>query len=114
MNLTFWLSGGWIAEKEEVDMDNVIVPNLSDEIDQAFKNVEYNLKHAGGKGFSQVYKVVTYSTNIREQHEHIVRNLRKWFPERPPIWTEIGVKQLGADEMHFEIDVEAYDPEGTA
>jgi hypothetical protein len=65
-------SGGWIAEKEEVDLDSVIVPGLGNEIDQAFKNVEYNLKHAGGKGFSQVYKVVTYSIDIRAQHEHIV------------------------------------------
>jgi enamine deaminase RidA (YjgF/YER057c/UK114 family) len=64
--------GGWIAQNAEVDVDNVIVPGLSNEIDQAFSNVEFNLKHAGGKGFSQVYKVVTYSTDIKAQSEHIV------------------------------------------
>lgn len=31
-------------------------------------------------------------------------------PEHCPIWTELGVKELGADGMHFEIDVEAWDP----
>jgi hypothetical protein len=41
-----------------------------------------------------------------------VRNLRKYFGNHCPIWTELGVKQLGADDMHFEIDVEAFDPEG--
>jgi enamine deaminase RidA (YjgF/YER057c/UK114 family) len=92
----------------------MIVPHLKDEIDQAFENVDYNLKHAGGKGFSQVFKVVTYSTDVRAQHEHIVRNLKKWFPDHYPIWTELGVAQLGADEMHFEIDVEAIDPQGAA
>jgi hypothetical protein len=92
----------------------VIVPNLKDEIDQAFENIEYNLKDAGGKGFSQVYKIVTYSTDMRAQHEHIVRNLKKWFPDHSPIWTELGVTQLGVDEMHFEIDVEAHDPQGAA
>jgi enamine deaminase RidA (YjgF/YER057c/UK114 family) len=74
--------------------------------------VDLNLKHAGGKGFSQVYKVVTYSTDIKSQHEHIIRNLRKWMPDHRAIWTELGIKELGADGMHIEIDVEAYDPEG--
>jgi len=28
-------------------------------------------------------------------------------PENRPIWTELGVSQLGAPQMHFEITVEA-------
>ena len=43
-----------------------------------------------------------------------MRNLRKWMPDHSAIWTELGVKELGADGMHFEVDVEAYDPEGAA
>ena len=85
-----------------------------EEIDQAFKNVDYNLKHAGGQGWSQVYKVVTYSTDIKPQHDRIVANFRKWMPNHSPVWTEVGVKMLGGDNMHFEIEVEAYDPEGAA
>jgi enamine deaminase RidA (YjgF/YER057c/UK114 family) len=88
--------------------------NLSKEIDQAFANVEYNLKNAGGKGWSQVYKVVTYCTEIHQQQEDVVRNLKAWMPNHRAIWTTLGVKQLGADGMHFEIEVEAYDPEGAA
>jgi enamine deaminase RidA (YjgF/YER057c/UK114 family) len=90
----------------------LIKPDLLDEIDQAFENVDYNLKDAGGKGWSQVYKIVTYSTDIRPQHDRIVENLRKWMPDHQSVWTEVGVKQLGADAMHFEIEVEAYDEEG--
>lgn len=106
------LSGGWVAQSTEIDFDNFIKPDLADEIEQAFANVEYNLQYAGGAGWKQVYKVVTYSTDIRAQHELIVANLRRWMPEHCAVWTELGVKQLGADAMHIEIDVEAYDPDG--
>lgn len=58
--------------------------------------------------------MVTYSTDIGPQHDRIVENFRKWMPNHYPIWTEIGVKQLGVDSMNFEIDVEAYDEEGAA
>jgi enamine deaminase RidA (YjgF/YER057c/UK114 family) len=109
--------GGWDRSKE-VDLANIgsIFPaNIGDEIDTAFSNADHNLKHAGGKGWSQVYRVVTYSTDIPSQHEHMVRNLRKWMPDHHAVWTELGVKELGGGEaMHFEIDVEAYDPEGAS
>lgn len=72
-----------------------------------------NLRHAGGKGFAQVFRVVTYTTDMDAAHERIVYNLKKWMPERRPIWTELGVRRLGAEKMLFEIDVEAYDLEGT-
>lgn len=87
---------------------------MLEEIDQAFENVDYNLKHAGGKGWSQVYRVVTYSIDIAPQHERIIENFRKWMPDHCPVWTELGVKQLGSDLMNIEIDVEAYDEEGAA
>lgn len=57
----------------------------------------------------QVYKVVTYATDLQAAHERVVYNLKKWMPEQRPIWTELGVKELGLKEMRFEIDVEAYD-----
>ena len=88
--------------------------DVLEEIDQAFENCDYNLKHAGGKGWSQVYRIVTYSTDIGAHHERVVENLRKWMPDHYAVWTELGVKQLGSDLMHFEIDVEAYDENGAA
>ena len=59
-----------------------------------------------------MYRVVTYSIDIAPQHDRIVENFRKWMPNHYPVWTELGVKQLGSDLMHIEIDVEAYDEEG--
>ncbi|RYP13054.1 hypothetical protein DL767_010927 [Monosporascus sp. MG133] len=84
------------------------------EVDQAFENVEANLRHAGGKGWSQVYRVVTYSTDLKATHDRIVANYRRWMPDHQPAWTEVGVARLGLDTMHVEIEVEALDPEGAA
>jgi enamine deaminase RidA (YjgF/YER057c/UK114 family) len=85
---------------------------LEEEIDQAFKNVDINLKHAGGKGWSQVYKVTTYHVNVSASHERVMSNFTKWMPDHKPIWNEVGLKELGLPTMHIEIEVEAYDPEG--
>ncbi|KAI1861136.1 hypothetical protein JX265_009755 [Neoarthrinium moseri] len=100
--------GGWDREKLEIK------ENILDEVDKAFENVEANLKHAGGKGWSQVYRVWTYTTDIRATHQRIVDNYKKYMPDHHPVWTEIGVKELGLPAMHIEIEVEAYDPEGAA
>jgi enamine deaminase RidA (YjgF/YER057c/UK114 family) len=101
-----------VARKHGNRVATLIKEDLLEEIDQAFSNVDHNLKHAGGKGWEQVYKVVTYSTDIRPQHARIVENLRKWMPNHNAVWTEVGVKQLGLGTMHFEIEVEAFDEEG--
>lgn len=104
--------GGWDPNPEVIDLSTLIKEDLMEEIDQAFSNVDHNLKHAGGKGWEQVYKVVTYSTDIKSQHTRIVENLRKWMPNHAAVWTEVGVSHLGADVAHFEIEVEAFDEEG--
>lgn len=33
-------------------------------------------------------------------------------PNHTAVWPELGVSQLGADDMHFEIEVKASDEEG--
>lgn len=101
--------GGWDATSKEVDLENLIPSKLETEIDQAFANCDFNLKHAGGKGWSQVYKIVTYTTDLQAAHERVVYNMKKWMPGHRPIWTELGVRELGLKEMRFEIDVEAYE-----
>ena len=105
-NLT--LTGGWDRTTGAISAD------LNEEVDQAFANAEANLRHAGGRGWSQVYRVVTYSTDIHATHDAVVRNFRHWMPDNKPVWTEVGVAALGLDTMHFEIEVEAFDPESAA
>ena len=71
--------GGWDPKTE------VIPDKLSDEIDQAFSNVQLALETAGGKGWEGVYKLRVY-ISVRgedgwpEFAEHIVGNLKKWCP----------------------------------
>ncbi|KAI2613667.1 YjgF-like protein [Hypoxylon fragiforme] len=98
--------GGWDRSTIEIR------PELTDEVDQAFDNVDHALKHAGGKGWQQVYRVITYSTDTRATHDRIIDNFRRWMPHHQPTWTEIGVRELGLDTMHIEIEVQAYDVEG--
>jgi enamine deaminase RidA (YjgF/YER057c/UK114 family) len=115
--LTRSSTGGWKPDTQDagaaIANETFIPKDVGEEIDQAFANVQHALEHAGSKGWAQVYKVLTLSTSIPEQHEHIVRNLKKWQPdEKRATWTEVGVAHLGLPAMRFEIEVEAYDPEG--
>ncbi|KAI1099553.1 YjgF-like protein [Jackrogersella minutella] len=100
--------GGWDRSNFEVK------PNLRDEVDQAFENVDHALRHAGGKGWSQVYRVTTYSTDINGVFDRTVENFRRWMPDHQPIWTTVGVTKLGLDTMHIEVEVQAHDEEGAA
>lgn len=77
--------------------DNLNIPDDVDaQIDQTFVNVDVALKHAGGKGWSQVYSIRTLHTDLDDNATAAVtRNLRKWCPDDPPLWTEIGVARLG-------------------
>ncbi|KAI9926788.1 hypothetical protein ASPWEDRAFT_717520 [Aspergillus wentii DTO 134E9] len=99
--------GGWdpITGKFEKEINN--------QIDLAFSNVERCLKDAGGKGWSQVYRVNSYHVPINnEALAAMVRNFKKYMPDHQPIWTCVGVTRLGEDDMRVEIEVVAHDPEG--
>jgi enamine deaminase RidA (YjgF/YER057c/UK114 family) len=83
------------------------------QINQAFANVDLALKTAGGKGWSQVFRVTSYHIPLNnEAMELMVAGFKKWCPEHQPIWTCVGVTKLALDDMRVEIEVRAYDPEG--
>lgn len=104
------ITGGWDATLATGQPE--FPPDLNEEIDQAFRNVDICLRDAGGKGWSQVFRVTTYLLDIPSSHDRIVENYRKWMPQHCPIWTEIGVRQLGAPGMRIEIEVVAFEPHG--
>ncbi|GJN93716.1 hypothetical protein Rhopal_006773-T1 [Rhodotorula paludigena] len=84
---------------------------IEEEIKQAFENVELTLKTAGGKGWEQVVKIVTYHVDLQPLHmELVIKNLKEKMRKRQPLWTLIGVAKLAFPDMHIEIDVVAYDP----
>lgn len=85
--------------------------SLNDQVDQAFRNIDIALKAAGGKGISQVYKIVSYHPKAcGDAMPTMKANILKWFPEHRPIWTAVGVEDLGLPEMLIEIEAVAHDP----
>ncbi|KAJ5317408.1 hypothetical protein PENANT_c055G08563 [Penicillium antarcticum] len=97
--------GGWDPKTFEFHRE------INAQIDQAFANVDLNLKDAGGKGWEQVFRVNSYHVPINnEALDAMVRNFKKWMPEHQPIWTCVGVTRLGEDDMRVEIEVVAHDP----
>ena len=103
--LTEHLLGGWNRETGEFLLE------INAQIDQAFENVDHNLRNAGGKGWSQVFRVNSYHVPINnEALAAMTRNFKKWMPDHKPIWTCVGVTRLGEDNMRVEIEVVAHDP----
>ncbi|KAI9151523.1 hypothetical protein HJFPF1_08727 [Paramyrothecium foliicola] len=101
--------GGWLPSTTDVAFPE----DIEEEIAQAFRNVETALKDAGGKGWTQVFRVNSYHTDLTDEVTAIMKkNFEKYMPDHAPIWTEIGVKKLGAPTMNVEIEVSAFDPEG--
>ncbi|PYI25133.1 YjgF-like protein [Aspergillus indologenus CBS 114.80] len=97
--------GGWDPQTGEIHRE------INAQIDQAFKNVDLNLKTAGGKGWSQVFRVNSYHVPINnEALDAMVRNFKQWMPDHEPLWTCVGVTRLGEDDMRVEIEVVAHDP----
>ena len=98
--------GGW-------DETGVFYKEINAQIDKAFENVDLCLKDAGGKGWSQVFRVNSYHVPLNnEAIEAMTRNFKKWMPDHSPIWTCIGVTRLGEDDMRVEVEVVAHDTEG--
>lgn len=106
-------SGQGGVKRELDDGQLVFYKDTNQQIDQAFENCHHALVAAGGKGWSQVYRVNSYHIPLNnEAAEAMVRNFKKWMPDHMPIWTTIGVSRLGEDDMSVEIEVFAHDPEG--
>ncbi|KAE8339612.1 hypothetical protein BDV24DRAFT_152588 [Aspergillus arachidicola] len=97
--------GGWNPATGEIHRE------VNAQIDQAFANVDMNLRHAGGKGWEQVFRVNSYHTPLDDEAlEAMVRNLKRYVPNHEPIWTVLGVSHLAEEDMRVEIEVVAHDP----
>jgi enamine deaminase RidA (YjgF/YER057c/UK114 family) len=97
--------GGW-------DDDVNFPESLEDEIVRAFENVERVLAAAGASWRDVVhvnsYHVASEPDTIGNAHNDVMAaQLRKWMPDRAPIWTQTGVTVLGAPKMRVEIRVTA-------
>ncbi|KAH7175357.1 Endoribonuclease L-PSP/chorismate mutase-like protein [Dactylonectria macrodidyma] len=104
--------GGWKNPGSgPISIDDAFPADIKSEIEQAFSNVDLALKKAGGKGWSQVFRVNSYHTDLTNEVTGLmVENFKKWMPDHQVIWTQIGVAKLGAEGMNVEIEVSAHDP----
>ncbi|KAL5384447.1 hypothetical protein DPSP01_005246 [Paraphaeosphaeria sporulosa] len=98
--------GGWDPSTGAYNTD------IKAQIEQAFANVDLNLRDAGGKGWDQVFRVNSYHVPLNnEALGAMTKAFKKWMPGHSPIWTCVGVQRLGEDDMRVEIEVVAHDPQ---
>ena len=99
--------GGWDPKTGDFHLE------INAQINQAFSNVDLNLRNAGGQGWSQVFRVNSYHIPIKNEALAVItRDFERWMPEHQPIWTCVGVTRLGEDDMRVKIEVVAHDPDG--
>jgi enamine deaminase RidA (YjgF/YER057c/UK114 family) len=96
------VAGGWDRTSGEYPEE------ISKEVDQAFDNVEHAIQHAGGKGWSQVYKTRIYITvPMDDISEPIIRNVKERCKDHGPLMTVVQVVAL-YKIMRIEIEAEAH------
>lgn len=102
--MTRFIQGGWDPS------DGAISEDIDKQIDQAFSNVDLAIKTAGGKGWSQVFRVNSYHVPMDDTAlGAMTRNFMRWMPDHRPIWTCVGVPRLALEAMKVEIEVVAID-----
>jgi enamine deaminase RidA (YjgF/YER057c/UK114 family) len=100
--------GGWNDDFEFPD-------KLTDEIDRAFKNVERILNSVGAS-WDDVIKVRSYHVHNDKVKfddkivDYTSKKFREYMPSHAPLWTCVGVPNLGDENMRVEIEVTALMP----
>lgn len=94
--------GGWDAQ------GTLAKDDIKQQVQYAFDNLERCIKEAGGKGWSDVYAVRSWHTNLDETFPVIVEQFKRSMPDHAPIWTCVGVASLALPGMEIEIDCGAY------
>ncbi|OJJ61480.1 hypothetical protein ASPSYDRAFT_29968 [Aspergillus sydowii CBS 593.65] len=95
--------GGW-------DEDGNISLYLSQQVSQAFDNVEKALKNVDERlSWEHVYAVRSYHVDI-DHAFHLVTEQFKQRMSHRPIWTCMQIGKLALDGMQVEIEVEAHYP----
>ncbi|PVI00878.1 putative translation initiation inhibitor [Periconia macrospinosa] len=103
-----------ISGQPGLDPETEAIPkSFTEEIEQAFSNVELALKSAGGKGWSQVYRVRMYvvlsdDLTWADVLGHGANALKKWCPDHAPLLTGVEVKSLALEGMRIEVEANAH------
>lgn len=75
------------------------------------KVAEHCLRDAGGKGWSQVFRINLYHVPINNEALAVMtQSFQKWMPDHKPLWTCAGGTRLGGDDTRVANEVVAHDP----
>jgi enamine deaminase RidA (YjgF/YER057c/UK114 family) len=96
----------FIAGQVGRDADMNVVLGKEAQMVQAFENVRTVLNEAGA-GFDDVVEMVTYHTDMRDL-ALVIEIKDRYFTNRYPTWTGVGVTALSTPGLEFEIKCTAY------
>ena len=96
----------FIAGQVGRDADMHVVEGKEAQIVQAFENLKLVLNEASAD-FDDVVEIVTYHTDMRDL-ALVVEVKDRYFKNRYPTWTGVGVSALSTPGLEFEIKATAY------
>jgi enamine deaminase RidA (YjgF/YER057c/UK114 family) len=85
----------------------VQIDGFEEQVGLAFENLGVALRSAG-LGYADVFQLRTYVVDHSGEKLGVLgRVIAKYWPERPPVQTLLGVAALALPEMAFEVDAVA-------
>lgn len=96
----------FIAGQVGRDADMEVVVGKEAQLVQAFENLKLVLEEASAD-FDDVVEIVTYHTDMRDL-ALVVKVKDRYFKNRYPTWTGVGVSSLSTPGLEFEIKATAY------
>lgn len=96
----------FIAGQVGRDADMNVVLGKEAQIIQAFENVKTVLEEASAT-FDDVVEMVTYQTDMRDL-QLVIDIKERYFKNRYPTWTGVGVTALSTPGLEFEVKCTAY------
>ena len=96
----------FIAGQVGRDANMQVVVGKEAQLIQAFENLRLVLEEASAN-FDDVVEIVTYHTDMRDL-PMVVKIKDRYFKNRYPTWTGVGVSSLSTPGLEFEIKATAY------
>ena len=96
----------FIAGQVGRDADMNVVVGKEAQLVQAFENLRLVLEEASAD-FDDVVEIITYHTDMRDL-SLVVTVKDRYFKNRYPTWTGVGVSSLSMPGLEFEIKATAY------
>ena len=96
----------FVAGQVGRDEDMKVVIGKEEQIVQAFENLKLVLEESSAD-FDDVVEIVTYHTDMRDL-ELVMKVKDRYFKNRYPTWTGVGVSSLSTPGLELEIKANEY------